>query len=175
MPGRLITDNVIMAYECLHTIRKQKAKYPFFALKMDMTKAYDRVEWMYLKGVLLKLGFKVNWVKMVMRCVTSVRYVVKVNGELTDSFFPTRGIRQGDPISPYLFLLCVEGLSCLLQQKEASGHLKSIRNGRNGPPISHLLFAADSVFFTKGDNRSINALKSALQIYCDGSGQRIKS
>lgn len=173
VPGRLITDNVLIAYESLHTIRKQKAKCPFFALKVDMTKAYDRVEWSYLKGVLLKLGFKASWVDMTMRCVTSVKYAVRVNGELTDSFIPTRGIRQGDPISPYLFLLCVEGLSCLLQKKEESGLLKGIRNGKRGPSISHLLFADDSIFFTKGDDKNVNALKSALQTYCDGSGQRI--
>jgi hypothetical protein len=68
-----------------------------------------------------------------MRCVTSIKYAGKGNGELTDLFLPSRGIRQGDPISPYLFLLCTEGLSCLLQQKEVSGELKGIQNGRNGP------------------------------------------
>jgi hypothetical protein len=98
---------------------------------------------------------------------------VKVNGELTEPFLPTRGIRQGDPISPYLFLLCAEGLSCLMQQKEASGELKGIRNGRNGPPITHLLFADDSVFFTRGDDKSTSALNSALQAYYEGSGQKI--
>ena len=69
------------------------------------------------KGVLAKLGFNASWINTVMRCVTSVRYAAKVNGNLTDPFIPTRGIRQGDPISPYLFLLCAEGLSCLLQKK----------------------------------------------------------
>ena len=103
MPGRLITDNVLMAYECLHTIRKQKVKHPFFALKIDMTKAYDRVEWNYLKGILLKMSFNDKWVEMVMRCVTSVKYAVKVDGDLTQPFKPTRGIRQGDPISPTFF------------------------------------------------------------------------
>ena len=129
VPGRLITDNVLIAYECLHTIKKQKTKFPFFALNTDMTKAFDRVEWAYLKGVLLKLGFNPSWVNTVMRCVTSVRYAVRVNGTLTDTFIPTRGIRQGDPISPYLFLLCAEGLSCLLHQKEASGDLRAFRMG----------------------------------------------
>jgi hypothetical protein len=107
-------------------MRKQKAKFPFFALKIDMTKAYDRVQWNYLEGVLLKPGFQATWVEMVMRSVTSIKYAVKANGELTEPFLPTRGIRQGDPISPYLFLLCVEVLSCLMQQKEASGELKGI-------------------------------------------------
>jgi hypothetical protein len=121
VPGRLITDNALIAFECLHTIRQQRAKRPYFALKIDMMKAYDRVEWNYLRGCLAKLGFTESWIDSVMRCVTSVRYAVRVNGELTKPVVPTRGIRQGDPISPYLFLLCTEGLSCLLQKQEVQG------------------------------------------------------
>jgi hypothetical protein len=68
-----------------------------------------------------------------MRCVTCVRYAVRVNGDLTDPMVPSRGIRQGDPISPDLFLLCTEGLSCLLQQKQDRGGLYGIRNGRLAP------------------------------------------
>ena len=138
-----------------------------------MMKAYDRVEWNYLEGCLLKLGFSPSWTSTVMRCVTSVRYAVRVNGELTDPVVPTRGIRQGDPISPYLFLLCTEGLSCLLQQREAQGELQGIRNGRLGPPISHLLFADDSIFFSRSDRRSVDALHNTLEVYCEGSGQKI--
>ena len=171
--SRLITDNVLIAYECLHTIRKQKSKHPFFALKIDMMKAYDRVEWCYLAGVLQKLGFDHLWISMIMRCVTTVRYSVRVNGELTDHVVPSRGIRQGDPISPYLFLLCAEGLSCLMQQKERIGAIQGLKNGRSGPPISHLLFADDSMFFARANKRNVDHLKDALTTYCQGSGQKI--
>jgi hypothetical protein len=169
----LITDNALIAYECLHTIRNQRSKRPFFALKIDMMKAYDRVEWDYLHGCLSKLGFDPTWIQSVMRCVTCVRYAVRVNGELTAPVIPSRGIRQGDPISPYLFLLCTEGLSCLLQQREDRGELYGIRNGRLGPPISHLLFADDSILFARSDSRSVDALKDTLKVYCEGSGQKI--
>jgi hypothetical protein len=114
VPGRLISDNALVAFECLHTIRNQQSKQPHFALKIDMMKAYDRVEWVYLHGCLEKLGFDPTWISTIMRCVTSVRYAVRVNGDLTMPVVPSRGIRQGDPISPYLFLLYTEELSCLL-------------------------------------------------------------
>jgi hypothetical protein len=106
-------------------------------------------------------------------CVTSVRYAVRVSDELTELVIPTRGIRQGDPISPYLFLLCTEGLSCLLQRRADQGELQGLCNGRLGPPISHLLFADNSIFFARSDERSVNALQSTLQTYCEGSGQKI--
>jgi hypothetical protein len=136
-------------------------------------KAYDRVEWDYLRGCLCKLGFAPEWIDTVMRCVTNVRYAVRVNGELTSPVIPSRGIRQGDPISPYLFLLCTEGLSSLLFQKENLGVLHGVRNGRSGPPISHLLFADDSIFFARSDAKSVEALKETLETYCGGSGQKI--
>jgi hypothetical protein len=106
-----------------------------------------------------------------MRCVTAVRYVVRVNGDLTKPVIPTRGIRQGDPISANLFLLCTEGLSYLLQQREVQGELQGLRNGRLCPPIFHLLFADDSIFFAQSDERSVDALQRVLGIYCAGSGR----
>jgi hypothetical protein len=116
VPGHLISDNVLIAYECTHAIRTLKRKNPLCAVKLNMMKAYDRVEWIFLEKVMSKMGFCDSWIQQIMRCVTSIRFSVKLNGETSEFFKPTRGLRQGGPISPYLFLLCVEGFSALLKE-----------------------------------------------------------
>jgi hypothetical protein len=133
-------------------------------------KVYDRE---YIHGCLSKLGFASSWINSAMRCVTSARYAVRVNVVLTSPVIPLIRIWQGGPIGPYLFLLCTEGLSCLLQRKEGLGELQGLRNGRQWPSISHILFADDSIFFARSDPKSVEALKGVLDIYCEVSGQKV--
>jgi hypothetical protein len=113
--GILITDNVLVAYECIHYLKCKQGQTGACAIKLDMLKDYEHDEWCYLRSIMLSLGFHNNLVDLIMRCVQLVTFQVKVNGELSEPFAPTRGIRQGDPLSSYLFLLCAEGFSCLLK------------------------------------------------------------
>ena len=138
-----------------------------------MMKAYDRVEWNYLQAIMTKLGFAPSWMATIMRMVTSVKFSVLFNGSKLEEFLPSRGIRQGDPISPYLFLLAAEGLLCLLKTQDESSSLNGIRVAPSAPPVSHLLFADDSLLFIKASSDGANQLSSLMESYCNASGQRI--
>lgn len=170
IPGRLITDNVLVAFESVHAMkRRRKGKNCACAVKLDMMKAYDRVEWSYLEAILLKIGFGINLVRLIMKCVTSVRFTVRVNGELLPYFTPSCGLRQGDPMSPFLFLLCAEGFSSLLKYYEQID--RGIRVSYRAPWVNHLLFADDSLIFMKADSRCAERLNNILQVYGAASGQ----
>ena len=108
-----------------------------------------------------------------MACVTSVRYKVRYNDQETGGFIPTRGLRQGDPLSPYLFLLCAEGLSSLLAHKEEVRGIDGVKVCRNAPSVSHLLFADDSLILMKADMINATLLRQVLDDYCASSGQLV--
>jgi len=136
-----------------------------------MSKAYDRIEWTYLSAIMERLGFSRRWIDLIMKCVTTVSFSILFNGEKLEKFKPSRGIRQGDPISPYLFLLCAEGLSCLLNNSRE--HDMGIIVAKNALKINHLFFADDSILFFKARANVAEGVQPMLADYCNASGQRI--
>ena len=138
-----------------------------------MSKVYDRVEWDYLRALLLKLGFEARWVRLVMVCVTSTTYSVMLNKEPKGYVFLGRGLRQGDPLSPYLFLICVEGLSALMGKAERDSLIKGISICRGGPWVSHLFCANNSIIFCRATIAECLALQHILNFYESASGQMV--
>lgn len=174
IPNRLITDNVMVAYEIGHYLRRRRqGKIGFAALKLDMSKAYDRIEWGFLRAMLVKLGFDLRWVELIMRCVSTVSYTVVHNNREVGPIVPQRGLRQGDPISPYLFILCAEGFSNLLQGYVDLGHLHGCKVAQTAPSVSHLFFADDSFIFFRATEQECYRLKECLDLYEKASGQKI--
>ena len=172
--GRLISDNILMAYETIHYMKHQSRKAGFLALKLDMSKAYDRVEWSFLKLLMLRMGFHEKWVDLMMMCITTVSYSLLIDGETTEKIIPSRGIKQGDPISPYLFLLCSEGLHALIEKAARAGLIRGISLCRNGPRITHLFFADDSLLFCRASFQECIHIQTILSEYEAASGQKLK-
>lgn len=144
------------------------------SLKLDMSKAYDGVSWEFLEHIMLKLGFDQRWVNLVMMCVKIVSFLILINGTPKGPIIPTRCLRQGDSLSPYLFLMCTEGLICLLQKAVVQNKIQGIQICRGAPRINHLLFMDDCVLFFKTE-RSVNMkIQHVLNVFEQASGQHIK-
>jgi hypothetical protein len=105
--------------------------------------------------------------------VSSVKYSVLINGNLVEAFYPSRALRQEDPIFPYLFLLCDECFSCLLCNAEKRGHISEVLSSPKGSTISHLLFADDCILFCKANRVELRRLLNIISIYEEGSGQKV--
>ena len=174
VPGRMISDNTIVAHELIHFLqRKRRGKKAYAAIKLDMSKAYDRVEWGFLHDMMIKLGFHRIWTELVMKCVTTVKYQIRLNGEVTETIIPERGLRQGDPLSPYLFLICAEVFSSMLLDAERKKKLRGIRVCNKAPSISHLLFADDSLLLIQANKESVQEVNRILNTYEASSGQMV--
>ncbi|KAL0796652.1 hypothetical protein Bca101_068029 [Brassica carinata] len=173
IPNRLITDNILIAHELLHSLNTKKLKQPFMALKLDISKAFDKVKWKYINEVMKGLGFNEKWCRWVMKCISSASYSILLNGNPVGKIIPNRGIRQGDPISPYLYLLCTEGLSSIIQNSIQLGKIHGFKASRTGPAISHLFFADDSLLFCKAEEGECRELMRILQTYEDASGKEV--
>ena len=128
-----------------------------------------------MEHVLVKMCFHSRWVHLMMLCITNASYSILINGEPHGNITPTRGLRQGDPLSPYLFLMCTEGLHGLINKAAHNGDIKGVSICQNGPKLTHLLFADDSVIFCRAKESECQCLVDILAKYENASEQQINS
>lgn len=172
--GRQIQDNLIIAQEIFHALKKKnRGGRDNLAIKLDMSKAYDRLEWEFLRKALLAYGFCEEWVQIVMKLVSSVSYRYKVNGFISAKIIPRRGLRQGDPLSPYLFILAADVLSAMLSKAQRQGEIQGFKLQEGVFSLTHLFFADDSLLFARATNEEAFQLVRILNSYSKASGQKI--
>ncbi|XP_061342522.1 uncharacterized protein LOC133288718 [Gastrolobium bilobum] len=173
VPNRNLQNNIIAAKEIVHSMTKFKGKMGTMAIKIDLEKAYDKLNWSFIRKVISEIQLPSWMVEFIMASITTNSFKVLVNGGLSETIIPERGIRQGDPLSPYIFVLCVEKLSHLIAQRVGSGVWKPIRVCRVGPAVSHLMFADDIVLFSEASVQQMQIIMECLDLFCRMSGQSI--
>uniref|UniRef100_A0A803Q9D0 Reverse transcriptase domain-containing protein n=1 Tax=Cannabis sativa TaxID=3483 RepID=A0A803Q9D0_CANSA len=171
--GRCITENTAIAKEIIHSMSQKKGSKGFMMIKLDMEKAYDKMDWDFLMEALSFHGFKnplLGWIKS---CIQIQSMNVLINGVKQGSINPTSGLRQGDPLSPTLFIVAADLLSRLLQDYTNNGRIKGFKVTRTAPSITHLMFADDVVLFGQATIKEAQAFMECLQTYCAWSGQAV--
>ncbi|CAN1331091.1 Transposon TX1 uncharacterized 149 kDa protein [Linum perenne] len=172
--NRCIQDSVILVHEVIHRLKhRRKGKNCDFIMKVDMMKAYDRVSWDFLFAVLDMMCFGSRWIGWIRATVCSVKFAVMINGTATGFFSPTRGLRQGDPLSPFLFIMITNALTYLIHSEVAGRNLKGIRLTPRCPVLTHVLFADDTVISGKADKKEASKIKEILARYSALSGQKV--
>jgi hypothetical protein len=141
-------------------------------IKIDLSKAFDRVNWLYIRMLLIHLGFGVAFTNWIMGCLSSVSFSILINGSTSSFFKAERGVRQGCPLSPLLFLLVVECLSRFLNEAKSAGNFRGIKISP-GLYISHLLFVDDILIFCDGSRQDIEKLCEGLILFKHATGMEI--
>ncbi|PWA56180.1 hypothetical protein CTI12_AA420120 [Artemisia annua] len=151
--GRVITNNAIVAFEIFHWLKNKKSgRKGAMALKVDMSKAYDRLEWSFIRAALERFRFPQNFINVIMACVTTVSFSFNINGQVAGHVVPTRA---------------------MIRRAVATRQIHGIKVCRGAPDVSHLFFADDSIFFTRASLNECTHLQNLLARYCRSSGQVI--
>ncbi|CAL1407231.1 unnamed protein product [Linum trigynum] len=173
VPGRHITDNVCILQEVVHSMRAKMGRTGWMIFKIDLAKAYDRIRWSFVRDTLQAARAPISFVDLAMECITTSRMRIQWNGGLTDEFTPTRVLRQGCPLSPYLFTLCMERLGHLIHEAVTHDQWQPIQQSQSGPDLSHIFFADDIILFGVASIAQVSVINKTVEDFGAASGQQI--
>jgi hypothetical protein len=161
---------VASAQEGMHSIECKKM--PAVVMKLARAKAYNKVNWLHLRLLLVQLGMRQQFVDWIMGCLSSASFSMLINGSPLGFFNASQSLRKGCPLSPFLFLLVAEGLSMLIKNVMRKGALKRIKFS-DSMVLSHFLFVDDIMIFGHGSLREISCLNEILDTYCKATRMEI--
>jgi hypothetical protein len=170
LKGHQILDAIGTAQECLHSIKTKNSKA--LILKLDLKKAFDCIDWDFLRLILTQSSFSHSMIKWIMSCVVSENFSILVNGESSSFFRSGRGLWQGCPLSPLLFILVMEALSLLLKNGQAKGKITGIKVSRI-IKVLHLLFVDDVLIMTNDSLQEWKEINEILKTFCSAMGLSI--
>lgn len=169
LPGRSTADNILLVQEVVHSMRRKKGRKGHMLLKVE--KAYDKLSWKFIESTLEEFAFPHTIVSLIMSCLRSASTSVIWNGSLCDSFRPSRGVRQGCPLSPYIFVLCMERLAGLIEARVHEGTCFPLRVSRRGLPLSYLFYADDFILMGEASRHQMDVMMDCLRIFSEDSGE----
>nr|GEW85681.1 RNA-directed DNA polymerase, eukaryota, reverse transcriptase zinc-binding domain protein [Tanacetum cinerariifolium] len=169
--GRQILDGPLILTEIIKWYKIRKKKFLIF--KVDFEKAFDSISWKFFDHILVKLGFGQKWCSWIKACLISSRVSILVNGSLTSEFFINRGLRQGDPLSPFLFILFMEGLHNNLADAVTKGLISGVNLNSSNINISYLFYANDVIINSKRNARELENIIRVLHVFYLASGLKI--
>nr|GEU94056.1 putative reverse transcriptase domain, reverse transcriptase zinc-binding domain protein [Tanacetum cinerariifolium] len=168
VPGRRISDNILLTQELMHNYHLDRGQ-PWCAFKVDIQKAYDTVDWDFLRSILSGFGFHPRMIGWIMECVATTSYSISINGILHGFFKGKRGLRQGDPLSPYLFTIVMEILTLMLKRRVSMSNNFTYHKYCSHLNIINLCFADDLFLFAHGDTDSARVIMDSLNEFKNAS------
>jgi len=170
--GRQITDGIILTHEIIHSLKQTKK--PGMLLKIDLSKAFDSISWEYLQKILKAFGFASPWIRWISNLLSSSFFSILINGIPSPNFRPSRGIRQGDPLSPFLFVILAEGLGRSIKAAIQSHKLRGL-SMHQALAISHQQFVDDNMLFGHPSVQEARTFKFILDSFSKASGALINN
>jgi hypothetical protein len=171
--GRQILDRIVVAQEAIHSLTKDKQKG--LLIKLDLSKAYDRISWQYLIEVMRAFGFDDRWLQWVKSFISTPHFSILLNGSPSAPFNITKGLRQGHPLSPFLFIIAAEGLGRIMKAHLAERKIQGLKLWGPQLPLTHQQFVDDILLFCMATLQECKAILSILEIFNDASPTEINN